>query len=621
MRSLMTTAATIAATLLAVAAPARSQQTITVSNPFLWADIPDISILRVDSTYYMSQTTMHMAPGVPIMESKDLAHWKTISYCYGTLANNDNMNLAGGKNAYGKGSWASSLRYKNGTWYCLVPSYTTGKTHLYSTKDIRSSNWKEVLLPFYHDPSLILDDDGRNYVAYGSGDVKIVELTADLSGVKSGGMNKTLIANADAIAAPVGLRAEGTQVFKVNGYYYVFNITWANSTGRTELCHRSKSLDGTFEGKIVQATKGVAQGGIVQMTNGSWMGYLFQDNGAVGRSPWLIPVTWQNDWPVFNGGAAAPTSITVPAVAGADKGTGIVTSDDFDGTTLHPEWQINHNPDAANWSLTARPGSYRITTGRVDASIFSARNSLTQRSFGPKCSGRIALDASGMKDGDVAGLSAFADSLGYVAVKKSGGSLSVIQMQGTVQKASVAISQKRVFLRVDMDFTNRTDKATFFYSLDSTTWKPIGSTLQMSYTLGMFMGYRFALFDFATATAGGYADFDWFKIGATVNEAIDMYPASQTTGLLPAMSEAKGLRCISSRDGLEVTWEGAVSGPLELRIVDATGRTALRTMTESVKGEGLRSSIPTAGIPEGRYLLAVVSGGRTLGARHVTILR
>ena len=39
-------------------------------NPIIFADVPDLSIIRVGDTYYMSSTTMHMSPGVPVMKSK-----------------------------------------------------------------------------------------------------------------------------------------------------------------------------------------------------------------------------------------------------------------------------------------------------------------------------------------------------------------------------------------------------------------------------------------------------------------------------------------------------------------------------------------------------------------------
>jgi len=504
----------------------------TISNPIIWADVPDVSIVAVGSKYYMSSTTMHMAPGVPIMESTDLVHWKTVSYANSILANIDALNLNNGKSAYGDGSWASSIRYKNGTFYVLVPSNTTGKTYLYSTQNVHTTPWKTVAVynSLYHDPSLLLDDDGRNYIVSGAGDIKIVELTADLTAIKSGGTNQTLIANATAASgSTTGLAAEGTHIEKINGYYYVFNICWPSGSMRTELVFRSSTLTGTYTGQIALQNLGVAQGGIFQATDGTWWALLFKDSGSVGRAPWLVPVTWQNNWPIFGVSGKAPTTVTLSATQ-PDIGFGMVASDDFSSTASLLEWQWNHNPDSTHMSFTARPGYYRITTSRVDALITSARNTLTQRTFGPKSSAQIALDVSGIKDGDVAGLSAFQADYGYVGVKKSGTANTIVMVNassGTASEiASVPLNQNRVYLRIDMDFTNQTDKASFFYSLDSTTWNSIGNTLQMSYTIPHFMGYRFGLFNYATKAAGGYADFDWFKIGSAYNNLIAISSSS-----------------------------------------------------------------------------------------------
>lgn len=78
--------------------------------------------------------------------------------------------------------------------------------------------------------------------------------------------------------------------------------------------------------------------------------------------------------------------------------------------------------------------------------------------------------------------------------------------------ATVPLNQNRIYLRVICDFTNQTDKAYFAYSLNGGNWTTIGNTLQMSYTLPHFMGYRFALFNYATKSTGGYADFDYFRV-------------------------------------------------------------------------------------------------------------
>src|SRR5664279_459166 len=119
-----------------------SAQVKQAKNPVIFADVPDMSMLRVGDTYYMSSTTMHMSPGVPIMSSKDLVNWKIVSYAYDTLGNVDAMNLDNGKNAYVKGSWASCILYHNGTFYISTFSSTTGKTYIYSTKNIEKGPWK-----------------------------------------------------------------------------------------------------------------------------------------------------------------------------------------------------------------------------------------------------------------------------------------------------------------------------------------------------------------------------------------------------------------------------------------------------------------------------------------------
>src|SRR3954452_19183032 len=81
------------------------------ANPIIFSDVPDMSMIRVGKIYYMSSTTMHMSPGVPIMRSNDLVNWQLVNYAYDTLADTDALNLNNGKSDYSRGSWASSLRY------------------------------------------------------------------------------------------------------------------------------------------------------------------------------------------------------------------------------------------------------------------------------------------------------------------------------------------------------------------------------------------------------------------------------------------------------------------------------------------------------------------------------
>ena len=507
----------------------------TVNNPILYVDSPDPSIVRVDDAYYMVTTTMHFAPGVPVFKSTDLAQWRTVGYAYQTLINNNNMNL-NGQDAYGKGSWASSIRYRDGFFYVLTPSYTSNKTHLYKTADVENGPWTEVQLPFYHDPSLFFDDDGTAWVFYGSGDqISYVQLNDDASGVKAGGKSGKLggvSINRVTGSSNYYVQQEGSHMEKVNGEYYLFTISWPAGSCRTEVVYRSKSLLDGFSGRIFLQDNGVAQGGIFDTPDGKWYALLFRDSGPVGRMSHLVPMVWKDGWPEPEGGTKkAPATLELPN--SPLPGYGMVTSDDFDSDVLPLEWQWNHNPDDKNWSLTANPGHFRITTSRTDSRIVTAKNTLTQRTFGPKCSGRTLVDGSGMKDGDIAGLVALQDDKGFVALAKSGDSYKVVMYSGgengESQKASEPLSDSKVYLRVDFDLPIDRGTASFYYSTDGTEWKKIGDNVSLSYSLHMFVGYRFGLFNYATKTAGGHADFDWFKIGTDYKDEIYLDAIEQDT--------------------------------------------------------------------------------------------
>lgn len=489
-------------------------------NPIIFADVPDMSMVRVGNTYYMSSTTMHMSPGVPIMKSTDLVNWKLINYAYDTLVNNDAMNLENGKNTYGRGSWASCIRYHNGTYYVSTFAQTSGRTHIYSTKNIEKGPWKSVSFsPSYHDHSLFFDDDGRVYMIYGVGKLRLIELNADASGIKPGTTEQVIIENASAPAGNnINLQAEGSQLFKVNGKYYLFNITWPRGGMRTVVIHRSDKVTGPYEGRLGLQDLGVAQGGLIDDTKGNWYSYLFRDNGAVGRIPYLVPVKWEDGWPVLGIDGKVPEKLNLPANKSLIPG--IVHSDEFDRNKGEPAlplvWQWNHNPDNKLWSVTERKGYMRLKTGRIDTSFLSARNTLTQRTIGPVCTGSTSIDVSNMKDGDFAGFCLLQKNYGLIGVKVDGTNKTIVMINaGTgkpVEAQTIALTQNKVFFKVECDFTDKKDTANFFYSLDGKSWTPVGTPLKMSYTLPHFMGYRFGLLNYATKNTGGFVDFDFFHI-------------------------------------------------------------------------------------------------------------
>jgi beta-xylosidase len=354
---------------------------------------------------------------------------------------------------------------------------------------------------------------------YGNGRLNVVEVKPDLSGVVEG-TDRVVIENAGLVAGPeIGLNAEGSQLFKHDGKYYLFNIVWPRGGMRTVICHRADSIYGPYEGRVVFQDRGIAQGGIVDTPDGQWYAYLFQDHGAVGRVPYMIPMQWTDGWPVMGDDTKMPASIALPETASLIPG--IVDNDEFsrqEGDRALPlVWQWNHNPDSSLWSVSARPGYLRLTTGALTDDFEQARNTLTQRTIGPKCTAQVRLEIHKMKDGDFAGLGILQERYGQVGIKQEGKKRYLVMVNGETRPvkevARVELGKaKAVCLKAACDFTDRLDEATFYYSLDGQTWHALGNTLHMKYTLTHFMGARFALFNYASRHSGGYVDFDYFHI-------------------------------------------------------------------------------------------------------------
>lgn len=506
-----------------------SQQAIAQQNravnPIIYADVPDLSMIRVGDTYYMSSTTMHMSPGIPIMKSKDLTNWELVSYAYDILDDVDSLNLVNGKTSYGRGSWASCLRYHKGIYYVSTFSSTTNKTYIFSTNDIEKGSWKKISFsPSYHDNTIFFDDDGKVYMIWGAGKLYIIELKENLSGVKPE-TQKVLIDNSSAPAGnQIGLPAEGSQLFKINNKYYLFNITWPRGSMRTVVMHRADNINGPWEGKLALQDKGIAQGGIIDTPDGCWFAFLFRDFGSVGRIPYWVPVKWEDGWPVLGINGIVPDTLDLPQ--NKSLMPGIVNSDEFNRKKGEPAlplvWQWNHNPDNSLWTLSEREGYLRLNTGRTDSLFTKSRNTLTQRTFGPVSAASTMLDVSGMKDGDFAGICAFQRKFGQVGIKVENGRKYVCMVSAEtdhpVELERISWDNNTIYLKVECDFRNRIDIARFYYSHNGKDWKPIGQPLKMQYTLmEHFMGYRFGLYQYTTQNPGGYADFDFYRISDQIS--------------------------------------------------------------------------------------------------------
>lgn len=517
------------------ARPSRPQ----VRNPAIYADCPDVGLCCDGKYYYMVSTTMHLMPGAPIMRSGDAIHWQTIGYVFDRFdfPGHDEFSLGrtDGLTAYAGGQWASSLRYHDGKFYCYFIANGLGG-FLY-TAEKPEGPWKlHAREPFMHDASWLFDDDGKVWVFHGDGWLTL--MNDSLTGVAPGWKNVRLFERGDETAL-----LEGSSVFKKDGWYYVMMVSsYLPNHPRREVCYRSRSVTGPYEKKVIFETEfdchgGVGQGAVVQGPDGSWHALVFQDRGGVGRTPCLLPVRWEDGWPMLGdelGHVPNDETRTYPDLRG------ITASDDFGAPTLGRRWQWNHNPDDSAWSLKARRGFLRLKANATAPSLFFAKNTLTQRMVGPECEATIKLDVSGMKDGDHAGLAAFQGDSAVAEVVVEGGRKKIVLSRQSVEFrnengryfepgrvetqvfASAPLKGDAVYLRVRGNFERWQDWAVSGWSEDGRTWHWADSREQrvpMRFNTGkFFMGAKFAVFNYATKRPGGYVDVDGFYVRAEGHE-------------------------------------------------------------------------------------------------------
>lgn len=449
-------------------------------NPITRTDYPDPDVIRVGDVFYMISTTMYFFPGGEILRSYDLVHWEIAARIFDSIDGTDAEKLCNGQNAYGKGMWAASLRYHDGKFYVLFVSHGQEDTHLFIADKVEGPWEHKRIKGYYHDASLLFDDDGRVFVTSGNMQIHLTELSEDLTGPKPGGINQIIIKDDPE---QVFLGYEGSHFYKIGGRYYITLIHWPKAVSRrTEAVFVSDRAEGPYVGRDVCSDdmgyhgQGVAQGGIVDTPDGHWYSIMFRDSGAVGRVPALVPVTFRTGcgsgagddlggefrdglsgeavalgeevpFPEFGENGLIPADFATPDLKPGYEYEPLFTSDDFmysvpltknasedpaqnargDSVSLKKPWQWNHIPDGANWRILPE-GGLAITTGAVSANPTEARNTLTQRMAYPTCSGTVTVDAAGLKDGDFAGLIALQGKYGMIGIAKESGSFSLVRL-------------------------------------------------------------------------------------------------------------------------------------------------------------------------------------------------
>jgi beta-xylosidase len=488
----------------------------TFKNPVMFEDLPDSEVIRVDNVFYYSASSFHFSPGAPVLRSYDLVHWEYIAHSVPVLDFNNNYSLSGGR-AYNDGIWASSLQYRKSdkTFYWVGCMHGQGGGYLYKATNIEGPWTKHKTSYCHYDVGLLIDDDDTMYTASGNTALSVAQLSKDgLSSVKS-----QVVYTSGAEGA-----LEGSRFYKIKGNYYIMPTQYANG----EYILKASNPFGPYtlykfavklKSPITpEPTLGGAphQGSIVDTPSGDWYYMAFIDAYPAGRIPVLAPITWSTDgWPSVVLDSSGGWGLTYPMPKGLPCTTvkSRLGPDSFSEKTLGHEWEWNHNPDNTKWSSGS---GLTLQTATVTDDLYAARNTLTRRVVGPTSTATITMDLSNMKDGDVAGLALFRPTSAWVGVKKTAGATKVVMTNGLSMTASYATSNKgteaesaaisgtKIWLRIAADVTPGTKRqAKFYYSTDGSKFTQIGSVFTLDSSWSYFLGYRYAIFNYATTALGG----------------------------------------------------------------------------------------------------------------------
>jgi beta-xylosidase len=522
----------------------------TYRNPVIAADYSDPDPLRVGNDYYMVASTFEMSPGVSVLHSRDLVNWESIGGAIpdvsqlGPNFNWDRMNV------YNEGVYAPSLRFHDGKFWVFVNCHSGEGFYCCTAKNpagpwtvtqIQDKNGKPLRTHGWTDPCPLWDDDGKAYLASSRPNGQwfgyLFQMTPDGTQLLDADVDKM---NQDVnvpYAFPDGgtvfspfHSTEGNKLFKRNGYYYLQHIEFLDGGhGRGTYIMRSQNIYGTKEdgtpGKpgdpgnydVVKFGDDIpGQGGFVDTPDGRWF-WIGQINrmDTDGRKPYLIPVTWIDDWPVPGADIQDKKGKMVWQAKKPIDGQPIHLpqgSDEFNSTALDPQWQWNYQPRADGWSLTERPGYLRLHAFKPlkAGNFFKVSDVLAQRYVrSDTVVNTVKLDLSGMVNGQEAGLAHFNGGSNYATlgiVQADGVKTIQYEEDGKATKGdALPFAASAIWLRSTVAWD---ELVHFEYSTDAKTFTPFGGQYKLK--PGNYRGDMIGIYTFNNESDSGYVDVDYF---------------------------------------------------------------------------------------------------------------
>ncbi|KAJ5927849.1 hypothetical protein N7466_006805 [Penicillium verhagenii] len=303
----------------------------------------------------------------------------------------------------GGGVWAPTLRYHKGVFYVAAASFSRYRPqeddrvwpqgfYVKTTNIWDDATWSN---PVYFDQvgfdqDLFWDDDGTVYL---SSTYRKLERTPNAN-IKDFAVHVCTVdldtghstSEPRLIRESVSGVAEGSHIFKRGRYYYLFTAEGGTESGHCEWV--SRSADGPFGpwelgpnnplwlNGVEDEVQNTGHADLVEDAGGQWWAVLLGvrpvqrgdkwEESVLGRETFLVPVNWENDWPVIDGGKIS-LQMTGPGLYHQTKA--VSWKDDFSQPELKIGWYRKNTPLTTDYSLTERPNHLRLHGGPYNLSV------------------------------------------------------------------------------------------------------------------------------------------------------------------------------------------------------------------------------------------------------------
>jgi beta-xylosidase len=450
-------------------------------NPIFAGDYPDPSILRDGSDYYIVHSSFDYYPGLLIWHSKDLINWVPVTNSL---------------HKYVGSVWAPDLvKYKN-KYYIYFPA---NNTNYVVTADSINGHWSDPinLKVGNIDPGYITDAEGKRYLYFSSGGyVSLSDDGLSVTGEFKYTYGGWTIPREWTIEC---FCMEGPKLVKRGDYYYLTVAeggTAGPATSHMVISARSKSPLGPWENSPynpivrtkVSSEKWWSKGHATLFEDATgkwWMVFHGYENGFynMGRQTLLQPVEWTNDgW--FKTPDGIKTDEPIKKLAGAPSDAVFSLNDNFEGSTLKPQWKFFGEYDTSRFhlvdnSLVIKAKGHSVGDCSPLVCIPSNHSYIAQ----------VELFIEGEATG---GLVLFYNNIAHSGILADKENI-LADLRGWQFPTEKGAIKKHVFLRLK-NINNTVD---MYYSIDGVKWNKIEVSLEVSSynhnALGGFLSLRLGL--------------------------------------------------------------------------------------------------------------------------------